>query len=90
MKKSKKIIDLMKEIDSYHKRIFDFNKNEYDFIPAKHINPKEEGYYLTIRCGLSGIYQMINEWKNNEWVVKLLDDSYTIAYSREKIKLKSI
>ena len=80
---------LMDEIDSYHKRIFNFNRDEYDFIPAHH-NPKEEGYYVTIRCGLSGIYQMLNEWKNNDWQINLTDNSYTIAYSRERIKLKNI
>lgn len=34
---------LMNEIDSYKKKIFDFDKDKYDFIPAHH-NPKEEGY----------------------------------------------
>ena len=49
-----------------HKRIFDFKDHEY--IPAHH-DPKEPGYYMTIRCGLSGIYTQLDEWKNNKWQV---------------------
>jgi len=80
---------LVDEINSYKKKIFNFNEDEHDFIPAQH-DPKEEGYYITIRCGLSGIYQMLNEWKNNQWAINLTDDSYTIAYDRKKVKLKNI
>ena len=35
-----------------HERIFDFKDHEY--IPAHH-DPKDPGYYMTIRCGLSDI-----------------------------------
>ena len=80
---------LMDELNSYKKDIMNFNDSEFDFVPANY-NPKKEGYYVTIRCGLSGIYQMLNEWKNNQWMINLTDGSYTIAYSRNIIKLKNI
>lgn len=89
MTTKEKLKPLMDEIDSYKKKIFDFDREENDFIPAKH-NPKEEGYYITIRCGLSGIYQMLNEWKDNKWQINLTDDSYTIAYNRKRIYLKNL
>ena len=88
MKSSEKFKPLIEEINSYKKEFINFDKDcDYEFIPAQH-NPKENGYYVTIRCGLSGIYQMLNEWKDDEWMIKLTDDSYTIAYSRNKIELK--
>lgn len=89
MTTEEKLKPLMDEIDSYKKKIFDFDREENDFIPAQH-NPKEEGYYITIRCGLSGIYQMLNEWKDNKWQINLTDGSYTIAYNRKRIYLKNL
>ena len=65
-----------------HERIFDFKNHEY--IPAHH-DPKEPGYYMTIRCGLSGIYTHLDEWKDNKWQVGILDDSKVIAWTQEQI-----
>ena len=48
-----------------HERIFDFKDHEY--VPAHH-DPKEPGYYMTIRCGLSGIYTNLDEWINSCYV----------------------
>jgi len=81
--------EIYKKIKSYRKNFvkFDRDTEELNFIPAHHINPKEEGVYVTIRCGLSGIYQMLNEWKNGKWQVGVMDDSVTIAFSRNKIEL---
>lgn len=73
-------------LKSYEKRIFDFDREDNDFKPA-HYPPKEEGYYLTIRCGLTGIYTTINMWKNGNWQMNVLDGSTTIAYSRNKLEL---
>lgn len=53
------------------------------FIPK--VTPKEDGWYDTIRCGLSGIYIMVNEYKDGKWMIQVLDGSTTIAYSRDKI-----
>jgi len=73
---------------------FDFDKNPLDEKTIYKFNgeyktakypPKEDGYYMTIRCGLSGIYTLLNEWKDNKWQVKILDASDTIAYSKERI-----
>ena len=46
--------------------IFDF-KGDYKL--AKY-PPKEEGYYITIKCGLGGIYSYLNEWK--KWQMGVL------------------
>lgn len=71
------------KINSYRKDIFKFHG---DFKPAKY-PPQEEGYYVTIRCGLSGIYQVLNQWKDGKWQMQILDASDTIAYSKEKVEL---
>ena len=52
-----------------------------------HNNPTEEGFYVTIQCGSSGIYQMVNEWKYREWQFGFLDDSITIAFNPNKVEL---
>ena len=75
-------------IKSYERRILDFDreKEDSDFVPARY-KPKEDGIYLTIRCGLTGIYTSVNEWKNDNWQMNILDGSITIAYSRNKLNL---
>lgn len=67
-------------------KILNFN-GEYKL--AKY-PPKENGYYMTIRCGLSGIYTCLNEWKDNAWQVEVADASDTIAYSREQITKEQV
>lgn len=52
--------------------------------------PKEDGFYMTVRCGLGGIYTNLDEWKNNKWQVGILDDSNVIAYSREQITKEQV
>jgi len=78
---------------------FDFDKNPLDEKTIYKFNgeyktakypPKEDGYYMTIRCGLSGIYTLLNEWKDNKWQVKVLDASDTIAYSKERISEETV
>ena len=53
----------------------------------------EDCDYVTIRCGLNGIYTVLNKWKNGTWIAKCLDNSSTIAYrelkSYEEFKFKS-
>lgn len=61
--------------------ILDFDN---DYKPANY-PPKEDGFYMTIRCGFGGIYYNLNEWKDSNWQVGILDGSYVIAYSREQI-----
>ncbi len=57
----------------------DFYKNFKPFRNGK--TELEEGtMYLTIRCGLTGIYTCINEWKDGHWYAECLDGSTTIAY----------
>lgn len=76
----------MEELNSYEKDFIRFNK-ENDFVLS---DPKEDGLYLTIRCGHGGIYQVINEWKDCRWMVYTADGSKTIARSRNKIVLKNL
>ena len=66
------------------KHILDFDREDENFIPAK-IDPKEEGYYMTIKCGLGGLYYCLNEFKDGKWQVLSADDSYVVAYSREPL-----
>lgn len=64
-----------------HKVIFDFN-GEWK---PNHLVPKVDGYYMTIRCGLGGIYTQLDEFRDGGWQVKVLDNSSVIAYSKEQI-----
>lgn len=67
--------------------IFDFNG---EWIPTNRRNPDYEGYYMTIRCGLNGIYTCPNEWKDNRWQMEATDASRTIAFSREQISEEEV
>jgi hypothetical protein len=87
--KFEKLKKISEKLHAYDKTIMEFDRNdkEHNFVPG-HRNPNEDGLYLTIRCGLSGIYTVINEWKNGMWQMEVTDDSRTIAYSRYTIDLK--
>lgn len=53
-------------------------------------NPTEDGTYLTIRVGLTGIYKMINVWENDKWQIEVLDASVTIARSEKPLTTQEI
>lgn len=53
-------------------------------------NPTEDGTYLTIRAGLTGIYKMINVWENDKWQIEVLDASVTIARSEKPLTAEEI
>ena len=53
-------------------------------------NPTEDGTYLTIRAGLTGIYKMINVWENDKWQIEVLDASVTIARSEKLLTVEEI
>ena len=72
------------KLDPEH--IFDFNGT---YKLAKY-PPKENGYYITIKCGLRGIYTCINEWKDGQWSVLTTDDSDVIAYTKEQVSKEDI
>ena len=76
----------MTTINLETEHIFYF-KGEYKL--AKY-PPKEEGYYITIKCGLGGIYTTLNEWKNGKWMVLTTDDSDVIAYSKEQVSKEDV
>jgi hypothetical protein len=86
MEEIKRINERMAE---YEKTIFKFDHEENDFKPGN-IIPKEDGWYLTIRCGFPGIYTVLNEWKDGRWLMECADGSHTIAYSREKFDISKI
>lgn len=64
------------------KNIVDFHDwGFYDGFKPYHLRKEiPDGIYLTIRCGLPGIYTCINEMKDNKWQMECLDGSTTIAY----------
>lgn len=90
--KYKELRKITAEMETYEKKIFVFDHEENDFTPTNNgkITPKEDGFYITFRCGLSGIYTVINEWKDGHWLMNCADGSTTIAFSRKKVKLKSL
>lgn len=80
------------EMKKYESKIFEFNHDDKNFKPFRkdRITPKEDGIYLTIRCGFSGIYTVLNEWKNNSWQMECADESITIAFDPIAVELNSI
>lgn len=48
-------------------------------------SPNKNGTYLTVRCGLAGIYKMINVWRDNKWQMEALDGSMTLARSEKPL-----
>ena len=64
------------------KKILEFHD---DYKPSNGNGPTNDGFYMTIRCGLSGIYSFPNEWKDGKWQMQVLDASTTIAYSKEEV-----
>jgi hypothetical protein len=74
---------------SYEKHFVHFRRGseDSDFCPMYMTPPKEDGLYVTIRCGYSGIYQTLNQWKDGKWMAEACDGSTTIAYSRNKVTL---
>jgi hypothetical protein len=66
--------------------IFDF-KGDYKLAKCP---PKEDGYYITVKCGLGGIYTSLNEWTQGKWMVLSTDDSDVIAYSKEQVSKEDV
>ena len=86
----RKMDEFVEKINSYEKYIYEFPRDERGstFLPYEKEKrmPKENGIYLTIRCGYMGIYTMANLWENGDWQIQVLDGSFTIAYSQDKLK----
>lgn len=78
--------EIYKKYKSYNKKILEFDLNENNFRPA-HYPPKEDGMYISLRCGLRGIYQTLDWYKDGEWQLRVLDGSRIIAYSKNKVEL---
>lgn len=89
----------------FDNKIVDFNESAWDgniehtfykgFKPFRkgRTELNEDCDYITIRCGLPGIYTVLNRWKDGEWMAECLDGSETIAYRElqpyEKFEFKS-
>jgi len=71
---------LAKRLATVEKKIYDFDGLYY---LSEKRTPGKEGFYLTIRCGLGGIYTHVNEWKNGKWQSEVADASKVIAFSKE-------
>ena len=69
------------------KHIIDFDG---EYRPFNYCPPKEDGFYMTFRCGLGGIYTSLNEWKDGKWMMYATDASSVIAYSREPIPKEQV
>ena len=76
----------MATINLETEHIFDFDG---DYKLAKY-PPKEDGCYITVKCGLGGIYTSLNEWQNGEWMELATDDSDVIAYSKEQVTKEDV
>ena len=83
--------EYMNWMDTFEKRIVefhDYNVNAIDksffdgFKPYRDNTKLEDGTYVTMRCGLTGVYTVINEMKDNHWMAECLDGSTTIAYRK--------
>ena len=82
-----KIEEYLKQTKSFQKQLYTFNRGDNimeDFCPI-YYKPKQNGRYLTIRCGFNGIYTIIDDWKDDKWELDILDSSEVIAYSRKTI-----
>ena len=95
------ISDLLEEslkwMETFEKKIVIFDSMTDDefykgFKPYKQNLNLSDGLYVTIRCGLGGIYTTLNEIKDGRWAVEAADDSATIAYRKltENEKKESI
>lgn len=87
--KAKEYLEKVKQI---HQELYKFDKDGGIMRAFKPMTypPKEDGAYLTIRCGLGGIYTHIDEWKNGKWHLGVLDASTVVAYSRDTIDLNKL
>ncbi len=78
-------------MQSFEKSIVDFDKEGWLCTKIKSNKPTQPGCYLTMRQGYSGIYTILDEWKeiNGEfqWSVRILDGSQIIAYKPEPIEI---
>lgn len=85
----------LKRIEMINNRIKCIEHNIYDFdgeykLTTNGCVPEKDGFYLTIRCGLGGIYSMINEFKNGKWQASVADASTTIAFSKNQFDMNEL
>ena len=80
----------IKKLEIFYHRfehtVCDFNGGFYPFTgrrfkPYREGMHIDDGLYITVRCGFSGIYTMLNDMKDGKWVTGVLDGSTTIAFA---------
>lgn len=77
---------LSKYCKANHNLLFEFcHEDNWRLFPK--CSPKESGYYLTIRVGLTGIYTHVNQWNNDscKWDAVVLDASSVVAFSANRL-----
>lgn len=73
-------------LHGFEKTLCDF-RSDYYLFGDRRFKPYHDGMrvsngmYITIRCGYTGIYTMLNEMKDGKWVDGVLDGSTTIAFA---------
>lgn len=85
----------LKRVEMINNRIKIFEHKIYDFdggfkLTTNGSVPEKDGFYLTIRCGLGGIYSMVNEFKNGKWQASVADASTTIAFSKNQFDMDEL
>ena len=75
-----KYLKIIKKYENLH----DF-KEVLGFVSVQQELPQEEGNYLTLRLGLSGLHAAVNYWNNGEWLAEAADGCATIAWKKEKL-----
>lgn len=80
---------MTEEFKKYYKWFKTFDRkilNYYDdsfysgMKPVRDTMVLEDGIYLTIRSGLGGIYTALDEWKDGQFQLRVLDASKVIAF----------
>lgn len=82
--------DVFKFLEKFHQTRIEKNEDEtpWKLFKPTGTNNIEPGVYLTLRCGLGGIYQFCNTWDGQKWESSIADGSYTIMYKDIESYLK--
>ena len=84
--KTWELIQYVRKIKSYEKPIFEFRNEWEKFTGQGQTKPQENGIYLTLRCGYSGIYSSVNQWANGHWDIQISDGSDVIAFKKTRLR----
>lgn len=74
-----------KFIDSFDECIISFT-GDSDWAPIRRL-PEKEGWYVTVRAGLGGIYKMLDQFKDGKFQTSCLDNSSILGYLKNPVTL---